>query len=59
MFTYENINLKDEYVRHHINSAIKEIVFYDKVGWENEAEKMDDFINIIMELNYSIGANVE
>lgn len=59
MFTYRNINLEDKYVRHHINSAIKEIVFYDKVDWQDEAEKMDDFINIIMELNYLIGANVE
>lgn len=59
MFTYENIDLKDKYVRHHINSAIKEIVFYDMVDWQDEDEKMDDFINIIMELNYSIGANIE
>ena len=59
MFTYKNIDLKDKYVRHYINSAIKEIVFYDKVDWKNEDEKMDDFINIVMELNYLIGANVE
>ena len=59
MFTYKNIDLKDKYVRHYINSAIKEIVFCDKVDWQNEDEKMDDFINIIMELNYLIGANVE
>ena len=59
MFSYRDIDLKDEYTRYRINSAIKEIVFYDKIGWENEDEKMDDFINIIMELNHLIGANVE
>lgn len=59
MFSYKDIDLKDKYVRYHINSAIKEIVLYDKIGWKNEDEKMDDFINIIMDLNYSIGANVE